>query len=356
MRGAVRIGLVVTIAFATVPAWAKPYEDTQGRFRIEVPEGWNYEPRFGDTQGMTFRKEVSGHGSVTVDAHIDPIEAASLRAFVDKITADLEKTHARLDKRLTDVGGKHALLIEYGPIDKDKAEDPLGRLREYFLEASGHHYELRVEGQLNSLRRVEKELESILKSFVPKAGAQHEVAERPADKPFEPALLIGRWMNDDKLVMVIHADGGFLLGETKGRYEIVGHTLTFILPGQGREDFNFTVDESSSVITLSSPNLETPMSYRRLKDDEGDEPVPAAARPGLPGRWQTKGLLLELKSGGEFTMGKMRGTWSAEGDRLTLRGTHGESVSYQFELHGDSLRLSGGDLDDPRTFRKAPGR
>jgi hypothetical protein len=303
---------------------------------------------------MTFRREVSGRGSVTVDAHIDPIEAANLRAFVDKTSADLEKTHTRLDKRLTDVGGRHALLLEFGPLDK--AEDPLMRLRAYFLEAAGHRYELRIEGQMNSLRRLDKELDAILKSFVPKAGAQHEVSERAADKPFEPALLVGRWMNDDKLVMEIHADGGFLLGDTKGRYELSGHTLTFILPGQGREDFNFSVDDSGSVVTLNSPNLDAPMSYRRLKDGDSDDEPATAPKAGLPGRWQTKGLVLELKAGGDFSMGKMRGTWSSEGGRLTLRGTHGESVSYQFELHGDSLRLSGGDLDDPRTFRKAPGR
>jgi hypothetical protein len=361
--------------FEARPALAKPYDDTQGRFSLDLPDAWRMEPRFGDVFGMSWKRDVgSGRGALGLVVHVDTDHAVDLKAMVQAVENEHLRTLVRLDKRLADVGGRHALLLEFGAKSKDEGA---ARVRAYFIEAGGHRYHVELDGPANELRRADGELDGILKSFRTKGGGASDTERAPVSKkPLDSALIVGRWVNDDDLVMMLHADGSFVLGDAKGHYEVVGHTLTFVLPGQGRETFTFVLDDTTNVLTVSSSNLDKPIAYRRTsapRDPDAEsasdpppedavkpEPKPSAAYPeALIGRWRTSGqagVVLELGSSGEFVMGRMKGRWSVDGERLILSSEQGDKIAYRFEAKGGALRLSGGDLDQARTFRKISGR
>src|SRR5687768_12722025 len=108
------------------------------------------------------------------------------------------------------------------------------------------------------------------------------------------AAIAGRWVNDDGLVLALGDDSSFALAEATGRYEVQADTLTLIIPGQGRESFTFVHDPAAGTLILSSPNLGTPMTYRRTSGAGAKTPAPQRAKSAssdasdeLIGRWTT---------------------------------------------------------------------
>ena len=49
---------LVVVALLTLAA--KPYEDTQRRFRFEPARGWRLTPAFGDLHGTRFSRSIDG--------------------------------------------------------------------------------------------------------------------------------------------------------------------------------------------------------------------------------------------------------------------------------------------------------
>jgi hypothetical protein len=81
---------------------------------------------------------------------------------------------------------------------------------------------------------------------------------------------------------------------------------------------------------------------------------PACAADAIVGTWENQGadrLVVVFEAGGT---GKMNGTpikWSLAGQRLTLVA-EGDTHEYSIKLDGDTLTVSGGDLDAPMTLRR----
>jgi len=82
-----------------------------------------------------------------------------------------------------------------------------------------------------------------------------------------------------------------------------------------------------------------------------------AVRASLVGLWQVDlgraKVQLRIDSAGTFVLGDVRGRYTVEGGVLTLR-RRGADVAYTFELAGDQLTLSGGDLAKPTQFTRTP--
>lgn len=337
---------------------AKPYEDTRHRFRVELPEVWTLSPQFGDTLGMSFQRELGSRSRKSQAAlliHVDPFQVNETREHADAYEKTLEEQGA-LEKKgesATTVGGNAALVRDYRlSVKKPKSEKTI---RVYFLEAAGHRYQLHVEAAPRDFDKLEGDLQKIMKSFKPlQGGTKSGVEPIKIDAIDSAPNLTGRWTNDDGLQMVLGGDGSFALAETTGRYEVQGNTLTMIIPNQGRESFTFAHDAVGGTLTLSSPNLETPMVYRK-----GGATTQSSKKEGskaIVGRWITPTpngpLVMDLRADGNFTMGAKSGQWSHSGERLTLIRTGSPGVTYTCALNGDRLALTGGDLEVEVVFSR----
>ncbi len=339
----------LVVAAALAGLGAAPYEDARRGFRLELPDGWALAPRFGETQAMVFTREVRtrrdrGLVSLTVRSEAGhPTFTAFVEAQERALSA--QPGFARLGERRAPLGGSPALLREYRA---ELAPGEEKRLRAYFLPAPDRAYLALVEGRARDLERVDKELAVALASFRTLGVSAPPPPPPPRAEP-GPGAVAGRWENDDGLVLVLGSDGGFVLGELTGRFELDDRTLTLVIPGQGREPFGYTLDATAGTLVLESSNLEAPMTYRRRGAGQA-APAPRAAAPagGLAGDWRAgEAVVLRLGADGRFELGSHRGTWSAEGALLRLDRGGGEVISYRHRLEGAELVLEGADLDAP---------
>jgi hypothetical protein len=370
---------LIFLALSSVAA--RPYEDTRRRFRLELPEKWELVPQFGDTSGMTFRRVLkTRHGDVPAILliHVDSVPAADAREYADAVEAQLKKQagFTRLEEREGLVGGKPALIRDYKMLASKKPKIEK-QVRTHYIDAAAHHYLLHFETTALEFHLVEKDLQQILDSFRPIAGAsQKKEAHAPIASDSAKAIA-GRWVNDDELVLVLGDDGSFALAEASGRYEVEGGKLTMIIPGQGRESFTFIHDPEQRTLTLSSENLGKPMVYRRSgrassakkvkttpateeqkRSTEQAEKINLAQLTLLVGRWTTPtqngALVLDLRADGAYSMGSMKGRWSATPEQLTLAKNATERIEYKFRFDASRLMLSGGDLDEEVAFSRSP--
>jgi hypothetical protein len=337
---------------------AKPYEDTRHRFRVELPESWSLSPQFGDTHGMVFQRELGSRqrkSLATLIVHVDSVPANDSREYAEAHERSLEQQGA-LEKKgesTTTVGGNAALVREYTAV-ASKEPKLEKTMRAYFFEAAGHRYLLHLEAPSRDFSKLESDLEKIMKSFKALQGGVKTSAPIQIDAIDPAPNLTGTWTNDDGLVMVLGGDGSFALAEATGRFEVQGNVLTMIIPNQGRESFTFAHDAVNQVLTLSSPNLETPMVYRKgAATAQGSKKEGSKA---LVGRWITPtpngALVLELRADGTFSMGTKSGQWSHASQKLTLMKTGAAAVTYACKQTGDRLALSGGDLEVEVVFTR----
>jgi hypothetical protein len=353
------LSLEITVVLAALSLIAaKPYEDTRHRFRVELPDAWQLSPQFGDTHGMVFQRSVGARhrkSLATLIIHVDSVPASDAKAYADAHEKALETQPGfeRKSEGATTIGGLPALVREYKSFASKKQEIEK-KMRAHVLEAAGHHYLIHVETTARDFNKIESDLKTILKSFTPSAGEKKDPVSMKIEETLETPILAGRWTNDDGLVMVLGGDGSFALAEAVGRYEVKDNVLTMIIPGQGRESFTFVLDGIAGTLTLSSPNLGSPMTYRR----GGNAPARTSGDDAkdLAGKWITPTangpLVLELRKDKSFTMGSSSGQWAAGANRLTLIKGGAETVSYIFRREGDRLALSGGDLEVEVVFTR----
>ncbi len=357
-----RLGAAVLVS-SLLCLGAAPYEDPRRGFRVELPQGWALAPRFGDTQGMVFARTArtrrdSGLVHLMVRAEST---APTFTAFVAAMEEGLagQPGFARVKEHKGRLAGQPALVREYRA---SVGEDLEKRIVAHYVPAGGRFFLVQYEGRARDVERVQGELKAMLDSF-----AVLDVAGGPAPRssPVPAAVdeeaLVGRWENDDGLVLVLGSDRGFVLGELGGRFEVDARTLTLVIPGKGRELFTFTLDAAAGTLVLESPNLDAPMTYRRdgarreKLERPSSAPAPASSSPeaGLRGRWRAAaGVELFLGSDGAFVLGPHRGRWSVEGSTLRLARSGAEVLSYRFRREGPALLLEGGDLDAALTFQR----
>lgn len=83
----------------------------------------------------------------------------------------------------------------------------------------------------------------------------------------------------------------------------------------------------------------------------------SAAPNPLVGRWDNgAGFVLVLEANGQGAIADNAPAealrWKSSATQLSIT-QDGETVAYAFTLKNDTLKLSGGDLDEPVTFRRA---
>lgn len=343
---------MVILGLACLLSAARPYRDTKDRFRLELAPGWELSPQFGDTAGMVFKKKLGrrrGVGLAFLAVRVAPEEMESARAFARSLEPALQAQPGfrSLGEARAQVGGRPALLRKYRA-SFDGYPGLKKRIDSYFLEAHGRVFLLQVTSGERERRRIERDVQAMLASFVPMGGRRPE-PRRPRPRTQAVPSLAGRWVNDDGLVLFLAKDQTFTLADVGGRYEANGDALTLIIPKKGRQEFTYQL--VSDRLTLRSPDLPGPVTYRR--DDRGPKKHTAG---DFVGSWETVGtakpIPLELGKDGDFRMGEFEGTWQYEAGRLQLRRSKSEVITYDVRLAGGRLILSGADLDRPIAFRR----
>jgi hypothetical protein len=340
-------------------AGAEPYEDTQHRFRLDLPSGWQPTPAFGDTDGMVFTRGPVRRGgrSATFRVRIGP------PSDPDDVLARHEPELAQAGK-LQPAGNGAAKLSAGSALTRSyrRGEGVMAdRISLHALAAAGRTYLLEAVMPERDQQRLSAEVRGLLSAFQPISAGSVSASPTPRLQvdDLDASQLAGRFRNDDGLVLVLGSDSSFALDSVSGRYEVSGNTLTLIIPGQGREPFTFAFDGAAGTLTLSSPNLEAPMIYRRLgPGQEGKTSTARAEGEGrLVGTWTTsakKGVVtLRLEAGRQFQLGPHQGQWSADGGTLKLDRGGGDLITYRYQLKKGFLLLSGGDLDAPVRFERA---
>lgn len=330
---------------AIVLVGARPYEDTQKRFRLDVAEAWSLAPQFGDTSGMVFERKVperEGGGSALFIVRADPSGGRALGDYVSQI----EGSFAAMPdfragtSRAVEVAGRGATQKRYRTRGR--------RLTSTFVEANGFFYLLHFEAPRRAARRLWPQAQAMLGSFRPgRVQARSPVATTTARAP-EVEAPVGRWQSKSGLVLLLEEGGRYELADVSGTYRIDGGQLVLSRPGGGRQTFGFTHDDDRLVLT--SPDLSSPIEYRRA----------AAPRPPstekLFGRWRSvktdPPFELKIDPAGTFVLGPYSGKWSVDGSALRLEKTDVEFVTYDFRFAKKRLVLSGGDLDAPVSFRR----
>jgi hypothetical protein len=330
----VRRPIAPLLLLVIVCGGSKPYEDTKDRFHLRLPDAWKLAPRFGDLWGMTFQRALEAGQSTALTIHVDPVPATDLAGFAARAEQGWESAGAStlISASRTTVAGRPAMIREVDQAGR--------RVRAYFVEANGRFYHLRFEVPPALIRTVEPEWKAILDSFSPASGPAPRVGDKPAATALPPGL-IGTWRGKSGVVLTLKGERTFSMGGMKGRFTVEDATLVLVVPGRAPLRFEWTLDGDN--LSLSAPNLAEPVSYTRASADEGT----------LIGTWRAEGTTLELNKSGRFKMGPLAGSWDSGEERLILRGEQGEEVTYRYSLEGGALTLSGGDLEQPLSLRRA---
>lgn len=327
-------------------AAATPYADTQGRFFLSLEDGWELSPRFGETEGMRFSRALPArHGGGRVYFEVEVREDLSAPDWSEVSMSTLERQGHSTHRGASRVGARSAQRVT-ARRDKHK-------VRCDYVQAGARAYRLCLEGGARDLRVVNDDVQAMLTSFRAESDgkARPSVKVAPSSGPSAPegsaVDLSGHYKSEAGVIFELNPRGHFRLGSLEGSYEVQGDLLT-LRPDQGKET-TFRFSMQAGTLSLLSSRLGAPARYRRI------ESAGSSSGGGSPvGTWQAGEVKLVLRKDGTFVLGADEGKWECEKDVLRLRKKNGEVVGYTYSLTHGSLRLSGGDLDDPVRFEAHP--
>ncbi len=350
MMGGVRLALILLIAAVGGQALATPYEDTQGRFRLDLGEGWTLAPRFGDTQGMVFEHRGTRRGEVAVFMVRVQEAEGSLQSWGEALERGIrgQPGFQRLRSSRTTISGQPARVQNYRALIP-QTSGVQKRMRWYLMAAGDRFYLLHAEGEQRLFRRLLPEFEAMVRSFrIPKP-------KRPQSAASAMPSLQGAWVAESGLVLSFQADQRFRLSDLSGRYELSGDRLILHPEGRAEQRFQYSVDLVKGTLTLQAPGLPKPIRYvKRSAKISQKEPTKRSDPRSLLGRWKAGGIILVLRADRSFSMGKnFSGQWRAKDGRLELIQSKSERLSYRYRVLGGHLTLSGADLEKPVVFTRA---
>ncbi|MCC6808266.1 MAG: hypothetical protein IT381_12660 [Deltaproteobacteria bacterium] len=331
---------VAMVLAASAQDGSKPYEDIKSRFRIELPEGWKWNPQPGDTLGTWFRKQDTGalgNFAVRVVKLDRTTTLDNLLKEAEGAISD-EPGYRRLSDKQVTVASRATTKREYTMFvaGSDRTQR---RVEDYFLQNGDHAFWLHFETLAEGFDLFREDVDQMVASFVPIAGGQK------AALVGESAMkLIGRWqkIGDAELVMELKEDGTYVLGAATGSYTVEKNALILRISGQGEERFNYSLNKDE--LTVAGPNLDVPIHYRKIG-------IKRTAK--LAGTWKPRSAKvssLRLSPGGQFVFGEVTGNYKQKGDLLVMRRVDGAEVIYSLWLEVDLMKLSGGDMAGETIF------
>lgn len=163
--------------------------------------------------------------------------------------------------------------------------------------------------------------------------------------------------------LTLNPDGTGTLDDSPITYTVKPQHLLVTEDG---EVINYTFRLSQDQLTLSDGDLDAPTVFTRkggskkgigaLKSSKAEAEAPAdTAGSPIAGTWtiqaQSGAITLDLKTDGTGTFNSAALQWQYN-QKILILSIGGQTVMYNTTLAGDSLTLSGGDLQQPATFQR----
>ncbi len=173
----------------------------------------------------------------------------------------------------------------------------------------------------------------------------------------EGGTLAGVWQTHVAglpIVLKLNADGTGEFDDEPMKYTVRDNRFLVVDDGKAT---TYTFSLRGDTLVVSGGDLGGSLTFTRMaaqpsaKDVGGqgqdvaraEEPSARAAENPLVGRWQSRNAAVEIRDDGTLTLDGAEFSYVVKGNFITLTGAGG-SMSFQFELSGDTLRvLVGGE-------------
>lgn len=317
------LAVIALLALAPVA----PFEDTQKRFVIDLPEGWQFAPQPGDITGAAFQRHLH---EIPANCFVKVLPLGphtTLEQLAARLSAGVnqEPGYEQLEEKLDLIDGLPAIRRRY--VVHIRGDTKWTKMAEdLFAVADGKGFWIHVETLAEAFGTFEADFNHLMRSFRP------EHSGKALDPP-GPSLLVGRWamIDAEATILELRADGTFDLAGTRGVYEVKEDELITLPVGGHQEIFTWRVEGDQLV--LSAKSLPRPMRYVRA-----DQSTLAQ----IVGKWRNADHTLELSPGGTVIFDGASGTYRVDGGLLVLRvGRKKKRVVLEVEVKGDTLVVTG---------------
>ncbi len=159
--------MILTLALTL--SLAAPFEDTQKRFTLELPPGWEFAPMPGDTTGATFRKRADKALALASVQILPILPNMDLEKLTKQLIAAVEgeATYSQSAQELTFLAGMSAVRRRFTPGVK-VTKPPLVRNIEHRFSIVGDKaYIMQVESLQDTFDRFKTDFDALFASFKP---------------------------------------------------------------------------------------------------------------------------------------------------------------------------------------------
>lgn len=251
---------MLTTTLIVALSLAKPFDDPQERFRINLPKCWTAVVQAAGSSTVKFtcqKGKKIGNAAVQIFA-VEPGTAVS--TVIVRLTQSIETQpgYKLLDQSSAKLGGKKAARRRYQVyINNDPTLAKVSEDRA--IVDKGTAYVVHVSAIASAYTAFTKDFNKMFRTLKPLKG----VSVIPAAQAGSAKDLVGTWLmvGAEETVLVLRADGTFELAGTPGVFGQEGSKLIMRPNGGGPEQFTWAV--AGNELVLTSQALGEPMRYRR---------------------------------------------------------------------------------------------
>ncbi|MEE8410725.1 MAG: hypothetical protein V3T05_14080 [Myxococcota bacterium] len=251
---------MLTTTLIVALSLAKPFDDPQERFRINLPKCWTVIPQGAGASSTTFtcqKGKKLGNAAVQVFA-VEPGTAVS--TVIVRLTQSIETQpgYKLFDQSSARLGGKKAARRRYQIyINGDPTLAKVSEDRA--IVENGTAYVVHVEAIASAYSAFTKDFNTLFRTLKPLKG----VGVIPGAQAGTAKNLVGTWLmvGAGDTVLELRVDGTFDLAGVSGIFGQEGSKLIMRPNGGGPEQYTWAV--AGNELVLTSPTLGEPIRYRR---------------------------------------------------------------------------------------------
>lgn len=234
-----------------------PFEDPQGRFVVDLPEGWS--AAASDAGGVTFTKNRQGVLAVC-SVRVVPLGQTGLQGYVKTLqqAAQSQPGYKVMAEGTDKLGGTKAWRRRFAAnIDQTGKMQKI--VDERVIAPNGVAYMMHLETVAQAFESFVPEFSQLINSF-----NYPRPEEQVAPTAMPNYVLVGSWRSETDAAMrlTFYADGRVLFGAFSGVYRIDGNQILIKLTNRDAQSYFWQL--VGGQLTLVSPQLPAPLRYRRV--------------------------------------------------------------------------------------------
>lgn len=243
-------------AALTLTLLAEPFEDTQKRFALDLPQDWKFAPQPGEVNGASFQRsmqDVRARLSVKV---LGVGNSTTVKTFIHQVSGGIVD-----DPEVAILREEHARIAGLSAIKRRYTRAALGGKRvamveNYYAVHLGNGYLIHLEAPADRFAAFGADFQKLL------AGLRFSGID-PASAHPHPPVLLGKWLMKGTrgTVLELKIDGTFSLDDTPGVWRVNGDSMLVRPLGGGAETFGWRL--RGDHLTLSNSNMGGEIEYQR---------------------------------------------------------------------------------------------